>query len=95
MEREDVDFLVKSILRSRPGDANLDGIFDSQDLVYVFQRGEYEDPLPGNSGWADGDWDGDGEFTSADMVRAFVEGGYVAEALPLPGDGLQRAARRT
>lgn len=93
VDRADVDFLVKTILQSRAGDANLDGIFNSQDLVYVFQQGEYEDQLPRNSGWADGDWNGDGEFTSADLVQAFAEGAYTAEASP--NDGLQRPLRRT
>ena len=82
VNREDVDFLVKQILGSTPGDANLNGIFNSEDFVIVFQAGEYEDGIVGNSGWAEGDWNCDGEFTSSDMVRAFVEGGYVAAARP-------------
>lgn len=61
------------------GDANLDGRFDSRDLVQIFQQGEYEDLLPLNSGWAAGDWDGDGDFTTRDLVRAFQDGGYRAE----------------
>jgi hypothetical protein len=58
------------------GDANLDGEFNSGDLVTVFQAGEYEDAVEDNSGWADGDWDGDGDFTSGDLVLAFKDGGY-------------------
>ena len=80
VNRDDVDFLVKQMLRSTPGDANLNGIFNSEDFVIVFQAGEYEDGIAGNSGWAEGDWNCDGDFSSSDMVLAFVNGGYVAEA---------------
>ncbi len=58
------------------GDANLDGEFNSGDLVTVFQAGEYEDAVVNNSGWAEGDWNGDGDFTSGNLVAAFQEGGY-------------------
>jgi hypothetical protein len=58
------------------GDANLDGEFNSGDFVLVFQQGEYEDSLAGNSGWADGDWNGDSEFSSVDFVTAFQGGGF-------------------
>jgi hypothetical protein len=58
------------------GDANLDGVFNSRDLVVIFQAGEYEDRIPGNSTWSDGDWDGDGDFTSSDLVQAFQTGKY-------------------
>jgi hypothetical protein len=59
-----------------PGDANLDGIFDSGDLVHLFQLGEYEDQLVGNSSRVTGDFDGDGDFTSGDIVLAFQAGQY-------------------
>ena len=58
------------------GDSNLDNKFDSSDLVYVFQRGEYDDGIDGNSNWHDGDWNCDGEFDSADIVEAFTAGGF-------------------
>ena len=58
------------------GDANLDGEFNSTDLVNVFQAAEYEDATPENSGWATGDWNGDQDFTSTDLVVAFQDGGY-------------------
>lgn len=44
------------------GDTNLDGHFNSADLVRVFQAGEYEDQVFANSSWEEGDWNGDGEF---------------------------------
>ena len=65
-----------------PGDANRDGTFNSGDLVAVFQIGEYEDNVAGNSTWEDGDWDGDGDFSTADIVLAFQFGAYVADAQP-------------
>ena len=67
---------VLDLARSWFGDANLDGEFNSGDLVAVFQAGQYEDTVMDNSGWASGDWDGDGDFTSGDLVVAFQHGGY-------------------
>ncbi len=67
---------VNQIKRTYLGDANLDGVFGSDDLVDVFQAGHYEDGVPGNSGWATGDWDGDTEFDTSDFVAAFQAGGY-------------------
>ncbi|MCA9197451.1 MAG: tandem-95 repeat protein [Planctomycetales bacterium] len=61
-----------------PGDSNRDGIFNSADLVLVFQAGEYEDAIVGNSTWEDGDWNGDGEFNSNDFVFAFEAGTFIA-----------------
>lgn len=58
------------------GDANLDGEFNSSDLIVVFQAGEYEDNIMLNSTWAEGDWNGDGEFDTGDLVHAFQDGGY-------------------
>lgn len=58
------------------GDANEDGVFDSSDLVQIFQAGEYEDEKPANSIYAEGDWNGDGEFDSSDLVFAFQFGRY-------------------
>ena len=78
IDRGDLDELVSNILGTTVGDANLNGIFNSSDMVQVFQVGEYEDGIPGNSTWAEGDWNCDGEFNSSDMVVAFQRGGYVA-----------------
>jgi hypothetical protein len=60
------------------GDANLDGVFNSGDLVSVFVAGEYEDRSIGKSTWSTGDWNGDGEFASSDLVLALADGGYEA-----------------
>ena len=64
------------------GDVNLDGRFDSQDIVLVFQAAEYEDDKENNSSWYEGDWNCDGEFDSSDLVEAFKNGGFTFEARP-------------
>ena len=56
------------------GDANLNGEFNSGDMVQVFARGKYE--TLETAGWEDGDFNGDTLFGSGDMVAAFVGGGY-------------------
>ncbi len=64
------------------GDVTDDGVFDSSDLVTVFQAGEYEDGIAGNSGFEDGDWNGDGDFDSGDLVFAFQGGHYEGAVIP-------------
>jgi hypothetical protein len=39
IDSADVDFLVRNLLRTTYGDANFDGVFNSSDLVLVFQAG--------------------------------------------------------
>ena len=77
LDRADLDFLVTKQLGTTYGDANLDRVFDSSDLVRVFTAGQYDDGIEGNSSWATGDWNCDGEFDSADLVFVFQQGGYV------------------
>jgi hypothetical protein len=62
------------------GDANDDGVFNSSDLVLVFQAGKYEDGLARNAAFAEGDWNGNHEFDSADLVFALQFGHYEAAA---------------
>ena len=87
----DREFVIHYTLNSGLGDANLDGWFDSSDLVSVFTSGEYEDTIAGNSTWATGDWNGDTEFTSSDFVDALSKFTYTAvrpapaSAVPEPG----------
>ncbi len=83
----DVSFLLNEILKVSAGDANLDGVFDSSDFVQVFQAGEYEDAIAGNSGWASGDWNCDQEFDSLDMVTAFQAGTYQGNNAAVPAAG--------
>ena len=82
----DHDVMIFDILNSTYGDANLDGVFDSADFIFVFQRGEYEDNVVGNSSWSDGDWNCDGEFDSGDLVAAFRSGKYVENAVEVGDD---------
>lgn len=77
-------WFVHNLLETSLGDANLDGQFDSGDLVQVFRVGEYEDAIEMNSTWPDGDWDGDGDFTTSDLVAAFNDGGYQLSAAAVP-----------
>jgi uncharacterized membrane protein len=72
----DLRYWIATLKNTWFGDANLDGQFDSHDLVQAFQAGEYEDPIVNNSLWASGDWNADGDFTTADLVLAFQDGGY-------------------
>jgi DNA-binding beta-propeller fold protein YncE len=89
---DDQYFLVHFVLNSQAGDTNLDGLFSTDDLVRVFQAGQYEDSVAANSRWATGDWSGDGEFTSHDLVLA-SQAGYsgaatrAAPAVPEPAVG--------
>lgn len=64
------------VVTPEAGDSNHDGAFDSGDLVLLFQLGEYEDDIVGNSSWVSGDFNGDGEFDTADLVAAFALGTY-------------------
>ena len=77
VDLDDLRLFVRSGLNTHIGDANLDGQFDSTDLVAVFQAGEYDDAIAENSTWVDGDWNCDAEFTSRDFVFAFQDGSYV------------------
>ncbi len=62
------------------GDADLDGLFDSQDFVTVFVAGKYE--TGEQATWGEGDWNADLFFDTGDFVAAFVDGGYEAGAFP-------------
>ncbi|MCA9217562.1 MAG: matrixin family metalloprotease, partial [Planctomycetales bacterium] len=76
VNQADANFLIHDILMTNFGDANLDRVFDSSDLVRIFQAGEYDDGIGGNSTWIEGDWNGDGEFDSSDLILAFQAGWY-------------------
>ncbi len=72
----DRTFWIKDLRKTWVGDANLDGVFNTVDFLAVFQIGEYEDAIAGNSTWAEGDWTGDGDFNSGDFLAAFQDGGF-------------------
>jgi hypothetical protein len=56
------------------GDSNLDGEFNSGDLVQTFVNGKYETGEAAT--WEQGDWNGDQVFGSGDLVAAFANGGF-------------------
>ena len=60
LDPADLQYLIETLLDSTFGDANLDGLFNSRDFVLIFQAGQYEDNLVGNSTWTTGDWNCDG-----------------------------------
>ncbi len=74
IDRADHAYLIDRILRTTAGDANLDGIFDSRDLLMVFQAGRFE--LGSDALWEDGDWNCDGRFDTTDLLVAFQAGKY-------------------
>jgi hypothetical protein len=71
---------VKDLRRTWIGDANLDGEFNSTDLVDALAAGTYEVDVA--AGWATGDFDASGRFDSSDLIEALADGGY--EQGPLP-----------
>jgi len=84
----DISVWVRDLKQTWLGDANLDGEFNSTDLVVVFAAGLFE--LDQDATWEQGDWNGDLRFGSGDLVTAFVDGGYEqgtrgAQAVPEPG----------
>ncbi len=92
IDRNDLETMIQSVFNTDFGDADLDGQFNSSDLVAVFRAGEYEDDVADNSTWTEGDWDCDGDFTTSDLVTAFESGGYVQAAVTNPIDHAQVAA---
>ena len=73
---DDLEILVSDRLNTYFGDSDLNGQFDSGDLIQIFAAGEYEDDIVGNSTWSTGDWNGDGEFDTSDLIVGFTYGGY-------------------
>jgi hypothetical protein len=68
-DRQDVDYLVETILKTAYGDATLDGcvnFYDFQELQIAFNQ-------PG--GWAQGDFDGNGRVNFYDFTLLSVNYG--------------------
>jgi hypothetical protein len=83
----DIGVWVNDLFNSWMGDANLDGQFNSSDLVGVLASGTYEADV--DSVWSTGDFNGDGRTNSSDLVTALAGGGYeagpkAAAAVPEP-----------
>jgi hypothetical protein len=92
VDEADRDEMIFGRLQTTYGDANLDRVFNSSDLVGVLAAGEYEDNVSNNSGWAEGDWNCDGDFSTQDLVLALATGGYVAAAVDQAGGAWQPAS---
>ena len=88
VDSKDQQAWVKDLKQTYFGDADLNGQFDSSDLVQVLGAGTYEAgrvDAVGNiygvaAGWSEGDWNADGVFDTADLITAFRDGGYELEA---------------
>ena len=74
VDTTDSEIWVRDLKRSWFGDANLDGKFNSSDLVSVFQAGKFEQDIAAS--WQHGDWNADQRFGSGDLVKAFQDAGY-------------------
>lgn len=74
------------------GDADLNGEFDSDDIILAFSVGKYDTGEAAT--WAEGDWNADGVFNSDDLISSFADGGYqmglrpAASAVPEPSGWL-------
>ncbi|MFC1757700.1 hypothetical protein ACFL2H_02900, partial [Planctomycetota bacterium] len=82
IDTDDLHFIVSNLLGTTAGDANLDGVFNSRDLVAIFQANTFEDDVEDNSSWGSGDWNCDGDFTTFDLVVAFRAAAYTASLVP-------------
>jgi hypothetical protein len=70
----DINTWVKDVFGSWVGDADLNGEFNSSDLIVVLASGTYESDVA--SVWSTGDFNGDGRTNSSDLVAALADGGY-------------------
>ena len=74
VDGDDLNYMVEAVIQTWIGDSNLDGEFNSNDLVGVFQAAIFETGRM--AGWNEGDWNGDGVFDTGDLVLAFQEAGF-------------------
>ena len=98
VDEDDVNVWIKDLFNSWVGDANLNGEFNSGDLVVVLSSGTYEADV--DAVWSTGDFNGDGRANSSDLVAALSDGGYelgpraAVQAVPGAGDVDAAVARR-
>jgi hypothetical protein len=84
----DIDVWVQELFHSWIGDADVNGEFNSSDLVVVLAAGTYEVDV--DAAWSTGDFNGDGRANTTDLVAALAAGGYevgpraAASAVPEP-----------
>ena len=67
---------VKELNNTFFGDADLNGEFNSSDLIGSLAAGAYERDV--DATWSSGDFDGSGRFDSSDLILALSDGGYEA-----------------
>jgi hypothetical protein len=83
VDRQDVDFLVRSILSTEYGDADLDGSVDATDFG-TWQSNRYQS----RTGWARADFDGDGVTDGTDFnlwnLSRFANGPAAASVPRIP-----------
>ena len=77
IDNRDLFTWITDLKKTWLADVNLDGQFDSSDLVKVFEAGKYETDQ--KAVWTEGDWNFDNRFEAGDIVAAFVEGGFEKE----------------
>jgi hypothetical protein len=88
VNESDVAVWVMDLKSTWIGDADLNGVFNSADLINVLAAGTYETDIP--SVWSAGDFNGDGRTDSGDLIVALADGGYeqgpraAANAVPEP-----------
>ncbi len=70
----DINVWISDLFKSVMGDINLDGEFNSGDLVTMLSAGLYETGQP--SVWSTGDLNGDGVSNSSDLVTGLAGGAY-------------------
>ncbi len=81
---DDRSLYITNFLDTVVGDANLDRVFNSDDLLLSMQAGKYETGVA--AAWEEGDFDGDGRFATTDMILALQGGNYDVgvPAVPVP-----------
>jgi len=81
LDRKDVDELIR-IVGTTYGDANLDGMFTSADLVQILEGGSY-DTGKKDATWQTGDFNGDQYATFDDIDFALANSVYGLDALAI------------
>ena len=69
------------------GDANMDGVFDQDDLVQVLDTAKYLSGEPASV--SEGDFDCDGQFDQFDLIAALQRGSYEPAGQQRTGQGAQ------
>jgi hypothetical protein len=92
VDSADIGVWIHDLFNTWIGDADLNGEFNTGDLVSVLASGTYEADVA--SVWSTGDFNGDGRTNTGDLVGALADGGYEAgpraavSAVPEPASAL-------